>query len=89
MSRLFFFGHEAKEIESALSFGVNVDMFSRCFYSNPGFKKIKKNLCFLITQTVLRVLCSILFKNIYFFYMKDSCFMELSWFLPNINMNQP
>lgn len=30
---------------SALSFGLNVDMFSHCFYSNPGFKKIlKKNL---------------------------------------------
>ena len=29
---------------SALSFGLNVDMFSHCFYSNPGFKKIKKSL---------------------------------------------
>ena len=29
------------------------------------------------------------YKHFFFFQLKDSCFTEFCWFLPNISMNEP
>ena len=53
------------------------------------YSLLSSTFLFLLMLYIFFQVNSFLILNLFIFKLKDNCFTELCFFLPNINMNQP